>query len=308
MSKVYEIVQKRILERLEEAIKKNEKFEWVKPWKETRVPKNFITKKTYRGINLLLLPMGGYYLTMKQVNDLGGKVIKDSKASQVYFWTYIVPKNKELSEEEKEEALAVANNESDSKKIPVFKYYNVFHQSQIEGIDFGKEVDVDTVVNEEHTLNMDAEEIINLFGKEVKINTTEWIEVACYSPSKDEIFVPHNSKYYNIEEYYNTVLHEMIHSTGHSSRLNRFHGSCKFGDNAYSREELVAEIGSSMMRAYLGINHEDTDANSIAYLKAWYDTISNGNANTITYAAQQAQKAMDYILEKVESNKLLLVS
>lgn len=297
MSKVYDIVQKRVLGRLEEAIKSGEKFEWIKPWKGAGVPMNFVSKKAYKGINLLLLPMGGYYLTMKQVNELGGKVKDGSKAFQVYFWTYIDPKGKSMTKEATEEAKAVSENEKEAKKIPIFKYYNVFHQSQIEGIEFP------TTVNEEHKLNLNAEEVINYFNYEVKINVVQGSDRAFYSPSRDIISVPHNSQFINVNEYYSAVLHEMIHSTGHSSRLDRLAPNFKFGDDDYSKEELVAEIGSSMLRAYLGIMDDSADNNSIAYLKGWYEKIKNGNANEITYASQQAQKAMNFILEKVEELK-----
>lgn len=297
MSKVYDIVQKRVLERLEEAIESGEKFEWIKPWKGAGVPMNFVSKKEYKGINLLLLPMGGYYLTMKQVNELGGKVIEGSKAFQVYFWTYVDPKGKTITKEVTEEAEVVSENEKQAKKIPIFKYYNVFHQSQIEGIEFP------TTANEDHELNLNAEEIINYYNYEVKINVVQGSDRAFYSPLRDMISVPHNSQFVNVNEYYSAVLHEMIHSTGHNSRLNRLAPNFKFGDDDYSKEELVAEIGSSMLRAYLGIMDDSADNNSIAYLKGWYEAIKNGNANEITYASQQAQKAMNFILEKVEELK-----
>lgn len=305
MSKVYEIVQKRILERLEEAIKNNEKFQWIKPWKSYGIPTNFVTKKAYRGINLLLLPMGGYYLTMKQINDLGGKVIKGSKAYQVYFWTYITPEGKEVSEESKNEAEIVAETISDARKIPVFKYYNVFHQSQIEGIEFPE-----MEKGEEHELNMSAEELISYYGQELPINIIKGSDRAYYSSYEDKIVVPHCSQFKNINEYYMSILHEIIHSTGSSKRLKRFseNETKVFGDDKYSKEELVAEIGASMLKAYLGIEDESTDNNSIAYLKGWYNQIKNGNVNDITYSSQQAQKAMNYIIEKVEELKLKVVS
>lgn len=294
MSKVYEIVQKRVLERLEESIKGNKKFEWVKPWKGSGVPMNFVTKKPYRGINLILLPMGGYYLTMKQINELGGKVIDGQKANMVCYWTYIKPKGKDISKKAEEEAVAISEDDTTIKKIPVFKYYNVFHQSQIEGIDFPQ------VMNEEHELDLNSEEMFVYYGKEVKINVLKGIDKAYYSPSKDEIVVPHNSQFLNVNDYYGTIMHEMIHSTGHKSRLNRIASTFKFGDDNYSKEELVAEIGSSILRAYMGILDDSVDNNSIAYLKGWYEQIKNGEINEITYASQQAQKAVNFILEKTQ--------
>lgn len=297
MSKVYDIVQKRILERLEDAIQSGENFSWVKPWGGYGVPMNFVSKKPYSGINLLLLPMGGYYLTMKQVKELKGNVKKGSKAHCVYFWTYVEPKGKSISKEEREEACAVSEYSKDSKKVPVFKYYNVFHQSQIEGIEFP------AIVREEHELNLNAEEIVSFYDSEVKINAVKGSNDAYYSPLRDEIVVPHNSQFINVNEYYSAVLHEMIHSTGHKDRLNRIAPNFKFGDESYSKEELVAEIGSSMLRAYCGILDDKADDNSIAYLKGWYLKIKEGNVNDITYASQQAQKAMNFIIEKVEEIK-----
>ena len=297
MSKVYEIVQKRVLERLEEAIKNGENFNWIKPWGSLGMPKNFVSKKAYSGINLLLLPMGGYYLTMKQINELGGKVIKGSKAFQVYFWSYIEPKGKVMTKEAQEEANAISEDGKEVKKIPIFKYYNVFHQSQIEGIEFPANVD------KEHELNLNAEEIVNLYNNEVRINVVKGGDEAYYSSLRDEIVIPHNSQFFNVNEYYSAVLHEMVHSTGHKDRLNRLAPNFKFGDDNYSKEELVAEIGSSMLRAYCGILDNKADNNSIAYLKGWYSKIKNGNVNDITYASQQAQKAMNFILEKVEEFK-----
>jgi len=294
MSKVYKIVQERILERLEEAIHSGEKFTWVKPWNGLSAPQNFVSKKEYSGINLLLLPMGGYYLTMKQVSSLGGKVIKGSKSFPVVYWSFVDSKKDEVSEEG--EILGEA------KKVPIFKYYNVFHQSQITGIEFPSfDVMTDEVVNNK------AEELVELYKSIVSINEVKGSNEAYYTPTHDGIYLPNHTQFKSKNEFYATAFHEMIHSTGHKSRLDRFKEGTTFGSEVYSKEELVAEIGASMLMAYCGIDDETVQNNSIAYLKGWYEQIKKGNANEITFASQQAQKAFNFIVEKVEEIKNLEV-
>ena len=90
----------------------------------------------------------------------------------------------------------------------------------------------------------------------------------------------------------------MIHSTGHKSRLDRLASNFSFGDHNYSKEELVAEIGSSMLCAEFNIETKGTIQNSTAYLYGWLSAIKQ-DITLITNAAQAAQKACDYILEKV---------
>lgn len=285
---VYEIVRKNILERLEEAINNNIEFQWVKPWKGNGIPRNFKTKKPYSGINLLILPKGGYYLTMKQVNEMKGHVKKGGKSYPICFWTYV--EKKDTEDENKNEI----EGKDGKKYYPIFKYYRVFHQSDIEGINFPE------ITNENHTLDTSCEELIDKYSEEVKINVVKGSENAFYSPKLDSITVPDNSQFKDVNEYYSTVFHEMVHSTGHKTRLDRFTPDTSFGDTSYSKEELVAEIGSSILRAYFNIKSVACDTNSIAYLKGWYDQIKNGKVTEITSAAQQAQKAVNFIVNKVE--------
>lgn len=285
---VYEIVRKNVLERLEEAINDDVKFQWVKPWKGNGIPRNFKTKRPYSGINLLILPMGGYYLTMKQINEMKGHVKKGAKSYPIYFWTYVEKKSSKREEGQNE------IEENGKKHYPIFKYYRVFHQSQIEGIEFPE------ITNKAHVLNTSCEEFIDKYSKEVEINIVKGSDKAYYSPSMDLISVPDKSQFENLDEYYSTIFHEMTHSTGHKSRLDRFTPDTSFGNTNYSKEELVAEIGSSILRAYFNIESDYCDDNSIAYLKGWYDQIKNGKVTEITSAAQQAQKAVNFMVDKVE--------
>ena len=130
------------------------------------------------------------------------------------------------------------------------------------------------------------------------INKIKGSDRAYYSRGTDEIFVPAEEQFINLTSYYSVAFHEIIHSTGHSSRLNRLEDST-FGDENYSTEELVAEIGSSLLRAYCGIENQKQDNSSIAYLKGWFNAIKNEKPHLIACCAQKAQKAVEYIFESI---------
>ena len=287
---VYEIVQQNILKKLEDAINNNTDFKWVKPWKGGIAPTNFVSKKQYRGINLLLLEEGGYYLTYKQVKDLKGKVKKGAKKLPVVYWNFLKSKPTEESEIEESEIAGDKNT-----KV-IFKYYSVFHQSDIEGIEFP---DV-----EEHQHELDensvAYKIVNDYKEIVPIKELKGSNRAFYSLATDSITIPSLSQFKSKPEYYSTVFHEMIHSTGHEKRLNR-DTMTSYNEDNYSKEELIAEIGSALLRAHSNIEDVDTDNNSIAYLKGWYNSIKNAKPSFITSCAQQAQKAMNFIVEEPSS-------
>lgn len=287
MSKVYGIVQDKIIKAIEEAIKNGGTAPWRKPWKGG-VPRNFITKKPYRGINLLMLD-GGSYLTFKQITDLQKKnpkvkLKKGSKSEIVVFWKF--PEKAEEDSEEEEE-----------KYGPILKYYRVFHISNVEGV-------VDDMFNFDHVPIEQGEKLINAYRKEVKIEVLQGTDRAFYTPSLDRIRVPALTHYEQPEEFYSTTFHEMIHSTGHKKRLDRFdeNESTAFGSESYSKEELVAEIGANMLLATLGIECESQQENSISYLYGWLSAIKK-DAKLIVSAAQKAQKASDYILKFMEEKE-----
>jgi len=282
--KVYEIVQNRIIEQIEEAIKNNGTAPWKRPWKGG-LPKNYVTKRVYRGINLLLLEPGSY-ITFNQIKDLQKKdpkihLKKGSKSNIIVFWNFI----------EKEE-------DDEEKKIPFLKFYRVFHVSCVEGIE------EEEIEKFEHDPLEDAEELIEAYSKEVKIQEVEGGGRAFYSLTFDEIKIPSKKQFEYLEQYYSVLFHEIVHSTGHITRLNRLSNSDQgvFGSESYSKEELVAEIGSNMILAMLGIENEIQQENSIAYLYGWLKAIKE-DSKLIVHAAQQAQKASDYVFSFVETEE-----
>lgn len=270
-SKIYEMITDRIIEKLEAGT-----IPWKQPFNQ-EIAYNWKTQKAYRGINTMLLD-GGEYATFKQIKEAGGTVKKGEKSHLVIFWKMV--------EKEDEE------NPGEKVNIPVLRYYRVFRVGyQTEGINEKREHET-----YEHDPIEEAEKIINNYKSKPKYS--EISGGAWYKPLIDTINVPPKEDFDDIHLYYSVLFHESIHSTGHSSRLNRegVTKANKFGSFEYSKEELVAEIGASMLCGVCGISNETID-NSAAYIKGWLSRLKN-DKTFIVSAAQRAQKASDYILGK----------
>src|ERR1700689_971648 len=117
---------------------------------------------------------------------------------------------------------------------------------------------------------------------------------AYYRPSTDSVHMPARSRFVDAPHYYRTLFHELVHSTGHESRLNRTFGD-RFGDDLYSKEELVAEMGAAFLCAIAEIANEHTDRNTTAYIQNWISKLEEDN-RLMVHAAANAQKAVDSIL------------
>lgn len=278
---VYGIVTEKILKALEEGV-----VPWQKPWVGTGAAINYISRKPYKGVNTLLLDQPGEYLTFKQCAALGGKIKKGEKAQMIVFFTFSEHKEKD------------ANGDDKITTFPVLKYYSVFHITQCEGI----ESKLEPPSPNANPL-LEGETIIDgyISRSGVGFEAVKGSDRAFYRPSEDRVVVPHISQYKLVEEYYSTTFHELTHSTGHSSRLKRFgeknDGVAAFGDEVYSKEELIAEIGSSMLMSIAGIERPETFQNSASYLQSWLDVLK-GDKRLIVTAANAAQKAVDCILGK----------
>jgi antirestriction protein ArdC len=266
--KIYEMITDQIVKKLEEGT-----VPWRKPFRNG-VAVNWTTQKPYRGINTMLLD-GGEYATFKQIKKASGKVKKGEKSHIVVFWKLV---QVEEEEEEKE------------KKIPLLRYYRVFEiGSQVEGLEAKRETETFR-----HDPIEEAEKIQSHY---IDAPSFSYISGgAWYKPGLDRVNVPPKEDFENIHEYYSTLLHEMIHSTGHQKRLNRegVTNHNGFGSERYSKEELIAELGASMLCGVAGINNETID-NSASYIQSWLRALKN-DKTLIVKASQQAQKASDYIL------------
>lgn len=273
---VYQLVTDRIIDELEKGL-----IPWEKPWTGVRGGAyNRITKKPYSLLNQMLLKHPGEYATFKQWTELGGKIKKGSKSEIIVFWK-ILEKEKINDKGEKEKV-----------SIPILKYYNVFHISQVEGVEPLEKP------FEEVTPIAKADQIIIDYVAREKITFEECkSDKAYYSPTSDRVVVPLKEQYKHINEYYSTTFHELTHSTGHKTRLNRLETGmiASFGSETYSKEELVAEIGAATLLNMLGIETAKTFRNSTAYIQSWLQVLKNDN-KFIVSAAGRAEKAVNYIL------------
>jgi len=283
---VYEIVTERIINFIEE----NNELPWTKPWATIDSPQqNYDSHTMYKGINMILTAMQGYtspyWLTALQVKKLGGNIKKGSKHTPILYWA---PKDKKGKDEDEQD-----DDEKPKMKF-VLRYYRVFNEAQIEGIEFPK---LDLPVRKFDPIE-EAERVIKNIPNCPKIRKEG--SSAYYSPLLDFVNIPSPEYFISNESFYAALFHELAHSTGHPSRLNRFKeegDNHKFGSQTYSKEELVAEMSSAFVLNTLGINTFGTDLNHAAYVKNWLQVLKN-DPRMIVNAAGKAEKAANYIMAK----------
>jgi antirestriction protein ArdC len=280
--KVYEIIQNKFVEEIQQVIDgKKAVLPWQKPW-NGRMPENYISGKRYRGINLFLLE-GGEWLTFNQIKKLSEKnpeikLRKGSKGSIVVFWKMVEKKDKKDEVED---------------TYPMLRYYYVYNISDVDGIESKYPPN-----NNDVALLEQAEEIISGYKERenVAINMLDGSRRAYYQPSNDRVVMPVKEQFKNTDSYYSTMFHELSHSTGLKGRLNRFSPTddISFGNEVYSKEELVAELSSQMVLGRLNIKNQSVEDNSISYAYGWMKAIKE-DPKLIVSACAQAQKASDLI-------------
>ena len=278
---IYSAVTQRIIEQLEEGT-----VPWRKPWTGTRNGAySRVMKRPYSLLNQLLLDKPGEWLTYKEIIKLGGFVNKGEKSKIVVFWKPIVIQDED---EEKE------------RTIPILRYYRVFHIDQTTGIkplDLAEELAILTPCE-------DAEAVINNYiaGSGVSLHT-KVSNRAFYEHSSDTITVPIMEQYTDTGDYYSTVFHEIVHSTGHKDRLNRLVKGAFLNDKEkYAKEELVAEIGSAALCNTCGIETPNAFDNSVAYIQSWLKELKKDD-HLIVQASGQAQKAVNFVLSYMPENR-----
>jgi len=303
----------KVVDRILELIESGASLPWVKPWSTER---NTITVvdgvKTitvyphawnrkgveYKGVNCYL--PAGEYITFNQCKEEGGSVKKGAKGFPVVYWNFY---NKKITHDDGSETEEV---------IPFLKYYTVFNVADCDGI---KQKHTPAPVTMEikcthkeivDTANFDrnaaAEAVIADYianaGNNFHVIDDEISDRAFYSPARDYVQVPEFAQFESAEEYYSTLFHELAHSTGHKTRLNRFTGkaaNAAFGSEEYSREELVAEATAASVLNALGLEVANTFRNSAAYIKSWSSHIKNDPMMFVT-AMTRAQAAFDMLV------------
>lgn len=257
---------------------------WTCPWNKGgagRLPENFVSRQQYHGINTLLLwceaDQRGYssnkWLTYKQAQEKGGQVRKGEKGNLVVFYKTL--------EKEREDG--------EIDRIPMMRHYHVFNVDQIDGIE-------DPQAAPEITPRTwsDCHDIEAVVPVQVRHDGAR----AYYSTSGDYIQMPEKDRFSDAASYYATLLHESTHATGHATRLDRQYGK-RFGDSAYAREELVAEMGAAFLCATFGIQGNLQHAE---YIDAWLKVLKADKKAVFT-AAAAAQRAADYIMQASEQRQ-----
>src|SRR5262249_31851488 len=281
-NQVYGYITDKIMEELERGC-----VSWHKPWKSpdgVRVPMNYASKKPYRGVNTFLLAVArfkagydsNYWLTFKQIHALGGNV-KGQHCEMVVFWKLL----------QKPVENPTAGEEMDY--IPILRYYRVFNVEQLAGIKKPVSQNCPT-----YQPIKEAEEVAARYQEQIEV--IHGGSRAYYQPFNDWIRMPEKETFDGAEEYYSTLFHEFIHSTGHKSRLNRpgITETHYFGDEIYSKEELIAEMGAAMLSGVVGIENK-TIKNSASYIQSWLGKLRD-DKKLVVHAAAAAQKAADFIL------------
>ena len=318
---------------------------WEKPWQslDHGLPRNVASGREYRGGNRLILMLEqmdrGYadsrFGTMKQINELGGRVKKGERGIPVELWkeqpfwerrdvtvTAAYGQRVKVFGEERGAVLAGAySDRQPSLRLNPDDLLVVHHPSgkseqrmpwkDAHSLDVmvGR---VFTVFNVEQTEGMTIEPLAKAEqrfdvverGEAIKaamerdgLKFGEHPKFAFYSPKRDEVSVPPRGQFQDEKGYYGTLLHEIGHATGAEKRLNRegITGNHRFGSEGYAKEELRAEIFSVFMAAQTGIAHDETQHK--AYIQSWAEALKK-DKNEIFRAAAEAGKAVDYVLDK----------
>ena len=279
---VYQMITDRIIAELEKGV-----VPWAKPWTGVRSGAySRSTGRPYSILNQMILGRPGEYLTFNQVRQAGGTVRKGEKAAFVVFW----------------KPLPVTEKTKDGKEVttivPFLRFFNVFHIDQCENVEPKyKEADLkpaDPIA--------EAESVIDGYVQRSGVRLIkEKSDRAYYSPTFDEVHLPLIEQFPQIAEYYSTAFHELTHSTGHKKRLDRLTATAHFGNEEYSKEELVAEIGAASLMNTVGIETQASFKNSAAYVGNWLTALRN-DSRLIVSAAGKAEKAVKMILGEEGAN------
>lgn len=267
------------------ALEESKDGKWKRPWKSLGLYRNGKTGKPYKGSNQAILAMvaevNNYnepiWLTYKQAQELGGQVRKGEKGTMLSYW--------------KRSSYAVAgpDGEVEEKERWMSSFFTVFNIDQIDGIDPSRFPKPEVLPEE--TRIESIQQIID----ELDVAWREGGDRAYNSPMEDRVQMPPFASFDSPEAFYATLMHEVVHWTGNPGRLDRPKMN-SFGSPEYAYEELIAEIGSSMLMAVLGLESRP-DEQHVQYIKSWLQALKN-DPGQVSQAAAAAQKAIDWLVEK----------
>lgn len=264
---IHEHITNRILEQLEAGT-----APWVKPW-GVPLPYNATTQRRYSGINVLLLWDTTYqrpaWLTFQQARALAGHVRRGERATPIVYVSKFTK-----------------TDGADEQVITFLKRYYVFNVDQVDGLPAQLNAVAPSVAAPQAGAFLAATNVCVRHGG----------ARAYYHRAEDYVQIPHPEHFVSPAQYYATLLHEIVHWTGHPTRLNREFGG-KFGDDAYAFEELVAEIGSAYLSTDMGLAPELHHAE---YIGHWVKLLRD-HRQAIVSAAARASEAAGYLLSHFDA-------
>ncbi|MCC7389416.1 MAG: DUF1738 domain-containing protein [Phycisphaerales bacterium] len=282
---IYQAVTDRIIELLEQG---------TVPWRQPirgrggsgEWPTNLESGRHYRGINVFLLAVTAwaegyaspYWLTFRQARQKGGHIRKGEKGTLVIFW-------KQHATQDRESGADIS--------IPVLRRYTVFNAEQCEEIEAPGAPEPESQAGVFEPIGAAASIVAGYAGGP---RIEHGGGRAFYRPGADMVKIPEPGRFVDPESYYLTLFHELAHSTGHPSRLDRGLESSPpaFGSPDYSKEELVAEMGAAFLAAAAGISPETVDQ-SAAYIDGWRKQLTS-DKKLVVHAAGAGQRAAEWIL------------
>ena len=280
-------IRERITHQVVEALKRGTP-PWKKGWSNldnTGLPAN-ISGRSYSGINILALQSvalergsdSRFWATYRGWQGIGGQVHRGERGVKVvYYRPYTKTVVKKSGEEVEEEFL-------------LLREFTVFNAQQIDGA-VAERFLAKPKVGTPFVDYQPAEEAIAATGAVIRYGGNR----VYYDPQADYIRLPLKQSFVSEAEFYSTCLHELVHFSGHPTRLNRLDQNARFGDAAYAFEELVAEMGGCFACVQLGVPQSEDRSNFEAYLGHWIRVLQNDHS-AIFRAPSQASKAVDYLL------------
>lgn len=281
----YQVVTEHILSQLEDGI-----IPWKQDWVGKAEAMNYVSRAPYKGINTLLLPKPGEYLTFKQIEALKGKVKKGAHGSIVVFFQMV---RKETEDKD--------TGKIKVEEYPVLRYYKVFHLDDTEGIEtkIGKEP------KEKNSLTPEAAvtEYMMREGVDLDNSMEPGSERVVYNPNEDIVETMAPNMYDSPNDYYAALFHGMVHSTAKEGRCNRESDSEINQSGSFTREELVAEIGSAMICHKVAVETPNTFDKSMGYIEGWKAALK-ADYRLIVTASGRAEKAARFILNDEPKDEL----
>jgi len=294
---------KQLVESLIKEIESEGLLPWEIPWHSGEIRN--IKGNAYRGMNSLLLGFycrsrkfkSPYFLTRKQAREIGGD-IKESELERFFSVVFFNPariqyakiQEDEIEPKDKEdEKPTIKSGEWKIQKHSFLRVYSVYNVEQTEGINLSNFQNEKTKLKPVEL----ADHIVEGYKNRPQITAIHG--KAYYNPIADIVCIPPLRDYDTTEAFYSTAFHELIHSTGHKSRLNRIKSLAFFGSHDYSQEELVAECGASFLLNMCNMLTVKEHRQSSAYLQSWLCKLREKTA-LLWQSAAKAQKAVDWIL------------